>query len=67
MDDAEILSKVGKFAAPLVTDPNVTPEDVIRIGAAFVAVAEEIYRAVGGNNLAAQQFYVVADRCAGKA
>lgn len=64
LDQRELLNVVGRFAAPLVTDTHATTEDVVRIGAAFLLVAEEIFKGVGGNQLAAHQFYVAADRCA---
>jgi hypothetical protein len=64
MEATEALSVVGKFAAPLVTKPGLTPEDMIKIGSAFAVVAEHIFKAVGGDEMAAHQFYAMADRCA---
>jgi hypothetical protein len=65
MEANEILNKVGQFAAPLVATPGVTQDDAVKIGAAFLSVAEEIFKAVGGSKMAAAQFYAAADRLAG--
>ncbi len=61
MTNEELLAKIGKFAAPLVADPNISREDGIRIAAAFMVVVAEIFEAIGGTELAAQQFYDAAD------
>lgn len=66
MDTSEALNIVGRFAAPLVTRPDMLPADRIRLASAFAAVAEEILKAVGGNEMAASLFYAIADRLAVK-
>lgn len=64
---AIILDTVGKFTAALVSVPGTTEEDTIRIAAALMSAAEMIFRQIGGGSLAAQQFYLAADRCASPA
>lgn len=63
MENSDALSEVGKFAAAMVTRPGVTEEDAVRIGAALLVAAEEIFTAVGGKKMASAQFYIAADRC----
>lgn len=63
MKISDALSEVGKFAAAMVTRPGTTEEDAIKIGAALLVAAEEIFTAVGGKKMAAAQFYIAADRC----
>jgi hypothetical protein len=41
-----------------------TIEEIATIGASFAATAEVIFRAVGGREYAAKQFYAAADRLA---
>jgi methionine aminopeptidase len=63
MTDRELLRKVGTGAASLIR-PGMTIEEIATIGASFAATAEVIFRAVGGREYAAKQFYAAADRLA---
>ncbi len=64
MEIPETLNEVGAFASSLVTRPGMTPEDVIKVGAALLVAAQMIFESIGGAELAASQFYAFADRCA---
>ena len=63
MENADALSEIGTYAAEMVTRPGITAKDAVKIGAAFLVAAEEIFTAVGGKKMASAQFYVAADRC----
>lgn len=64
METRDILNAVGQFAAPLVSTAD--EDDAVKIASAFLIVAEEILKAVGGHKLTAMMLYAAADKYAGE-
>ena len=64
MEQSEILNEVGKFASLIITRSGTTEEDAVKVAAAFLVAAETIFERIGGQAMAAAQFYAAADRCA---
>ena len=60
----DALTQVGALVARLVTREGAGPEDAVMVAGALMHSAELIFKAIGGPRLAAEQFYVAADRIA---
>lgn len=63
-ENKELFDKIKGFVDPMLIDPTITAEKGIAIASFLIHSAAEIFVALGGRNLAAQQFYAAADHYA---
>lgn len=55
------LSRLGALTAAIVKEDCNGPDDAIAVAVALMMSAQTIFRELGGNHLAAAQFYMMAD------